>query len=99
MQKNSHLVCGMFILVGAEKKIMGWRNMLGPGKKRWLTPAMDKSMGHEHGRKELDKEMGQGHATMGQGYGTKVWDKGMVQWYGTRQGQWYVTRAWAKGRS
>ena len=29
------------MLVGTEKKIMGWRNdMLGPGKKRWLTPAM-----------------------------------------------------------
>ena len=31
------------MLVGAEKKIMGWRNdILGPGKKRWLTPAMSK---------------------------------------------------------
>ena len=44
MQKGPHLVCGMFMLVGAEKKIMGWRNeMLGPGKKRWLTPAMPTS--------------------------------------------------------
>ena len=26
---------------GAEKKILGWRNdILGPGKKRWLTPSM-----------------------------------------------------------
>ena len=26
---------------GGWEKIMGWRNdMLGPGKKRWLTPAM-----------------------------------------------------------
>ena len=41
MQKGLHLVCGMFMLVGAEKKIIGWRNdMLGPGKKKWLTPAM-----------------------------------------------------------
>ena len=41
MQKGLHLVFGMYMLVGDEKKIMGWRNdMLGPGKKRWLTPAM-----------------------------------------------------------
>ena len=40
-----------------------------------------------HGRRELDKEMGQGYGTMGQGYGTRVWykagprvcDKGMGQ--------------------
>ena len=31
------------MLVGAENKIMGWRNdMLGHGKKKWLTPAMSK---------------------------------------------------------
>ena len=35
------IVGGMFMLVGAEKKIMGWRNdILGPGKKRRLTPVM-----------------------------------------------------------
>ena len=36
MQKVSHSVCGMlFMLVGAEKKNMGWRNdILGPGKTR-----------------------------------------------------------------
>ena len=46
MQKGSHLGCGMFLLVGAENKIMGWRNdMLGPGKKRWLTPAMTVILG------------------------------------------------------
>ena len=28
------IVCGMFMSVGVEKKIMGWRNdMLGPGRK------------------------------------------------------------------
>ena len=41
MQKGSHLVCGMLMLEWAEKKIIGWRNdILGPGKKKWLTPAM-----------------------------------------------------------
>ena len=31
MQKGSHLVCGIFLLLEAEKKNMGWRNdMLGP---------------------------------------------------------------------
>ena len=31
----------VYVSVGAEKKIMGCRNdILGPGKKRWLTPAM-----------------------------------------------------------
>ena len=36
------MVCLLFMLVVAEKKNMGWRNdMLGPGKKRWLTPAMN----------------------------------------------------------
>ena len=46
MQKGSHLVCGIFMLVVAEKKNMGWRNdMLGPGKKRWLTPAMKPTEG------------------------------------------------------
>ena len=47
MQKCSHLVCGMFMLVGAEKKI--WRNdMLGPDKKRWLTPAMHVAQIRKH---------------------------------------------------
>ena len=34
MQKGSHLVCGMFIM------LVGRNDMLGPGKKRWLKPAM-----------------------------------------------------------
>ena len=52
-QKGSDLVCGMFMLVGAEKKIMGWRNdMLGPGKKKWVTPAMFKY----HDFKQLKKK-------------------------------------------
>ena len=41
MQKGSHLVCGMLMLVGAEKKKLAWKNnIFGPGKKSWLTPAM-----------------------------------------------------------
>ena len=35
MQKGPHLVCVLFMLVGAEKTIMGWRNeMLGPRQEK-----------------------------------------------------------------
>ena len=58
----------------------------------WIR-AWDESMGQD----TTHLHMGEGNWTRKWGKGMGLWDKGMGQGYGTRQGQGYVTRAWAKG--